>query len=609
MYFNKKLSIVFIACTLLGLIITSLAVLFPEKSISFVYDFLSQKVYHREFSIGKWKATLESFCLIPGFLVIFFNAVFFSCYRDKSKLILLITVLLDILFVLIYSLFVNYPYHVDSDLASELLLAKECIREKNFWPLGWYYATEVRVLNTQLIATPLFLIFSDWNTVKALTSLIALLILGFVFWKYLEYLKIKSVWIKLLCCIFIIAPFSEREWYTMGGENYYIPHVVMQFIYVTTFLKLCFADISEKSKKRTEIFFYIWAFICGISTIRYIINFLFPLFLTILTLKLTDKENKAKITDIKEFWLKDTKLFYATLGMFIGGFGYICNATVLQALYTFSHWEKITFNTLGQFSLTTIIISVFKIFGYQNNVGVFSPLGVIDIFLYVGITIFVVFYVQSMKHDLPSPQKIFLAYAAITFACNVFVLFSTEFKNYHLLPVTINLIPALAIMLENESLSSLKRWALGLTWSTLLITSSFATIQYMMTTDENADKHAVIHYLENSEYRFGYATFWNANIVTYLTNGKIEIAGQDKDRVENGHLYINPKYDPDIWLCPKRYFDKDYHGNEKIFFLVSNDEYEVSSELPVFAAGTVVYQDDFYRVYEYENKARFIESF
>lgn len=609
MYFSKKLTITFVSCTIIGLILTSIAVLFPEGSISLVYDFLSQKVYHRDFSIDKWKSTLESFCLIPGFLVILFNALFFSKYQDKSKNIILSVIFIDILFVLVYSLFVNYPSHVDSDLASELLLAKECIKEKSFWPLGWYYATEVRVLYTQLIATPLFLIFSDWNTVKALTSLIALIILCLIFWRYLDYLNVKTVWIKLLCCIFVIAPFSEREWYTMGGENYYIPHVIMQFIYVGTFLKLCFATKSEKDKKRTAIFFYVWAFICGLSTIRYVINFLFPLFLSVLTLKLTDKKANAKITDIKEFWLKDSLLFYSTIGMFIGGVGYICNSTLLQALYTFSHWEKITFNTLGEFSLTTIIVSIFKIFGYQNNVGVFSPLGVINIFLYIGLVIFVVFYVQSIKHDLPSPQKVFLTFASITFGCNIFVLFATEFKNYHLIPVTINFIPAIAIMLENKNLSSLKRWFLGVTWSTLLITSSFSTIQYMMTTDENTDKYAVIDYLDKSGYKFGYATFWNANVVTYLTNGKIEIAGQDKDRVENGHLYINPKYDPDIWLCPKRYFDDNYHADEKIFFLVSNDEYEVSSQLPVFAAGKIVYQDDYYRVYEYENRKIFKESF
>ena len=55
---------------------------------------------------------------------------------------------------------------IDSDSASELVLAQHLSQKNAILSTDWCYSTELRVLNTQLIFAPLFKIFSDWSTIR-----------------------------------------------------------------------------------------------------------------------------------------------------------------------------------------------------------------------------------------------------------------------------------------------------------------------------------------------------------------------------------------------------------------------------------------------------------
>lgn len=58
--------------------------------------------------------------------------------------------------------------YIDSDMSSELVLARLLADEGSLISKNWFYSTELRVLNTQLVFMPLFLVFDNWHTVRVL---------------------------------------------------------------------------------------------------------------------------------------------------------------------------------------------------------------------------------------------------------------------------------------------------------------------------------------------------------------------------------------------------------------------------------------------------------
>ena len=70
-------------------------------------------------------------------------------------------------------LIAGYGAYLDSDMASELALASHLAGEGKLISGTWVYSTEVRVLSTQLIFTPLMALFPhDWRLVRTLGCLI-----------------------------------------------------------------------------------------------------------------------------------------------------------------------------------------------------------------------------------------------------------------------------------------------------------------------------------------------------------------------------------------------------------------------------------------------------
>ena len=66
---------------------------------------------------------------------------------------------------------------LNSDVAAELMLAKQLNTEGKLLSRNWFYSSELRVLNTQLIYKPAFALFpNDWHKARTLSVLLFLLV-------------------------------------------------------------------------------------------------------------------------------------------------------------------------------------------------------------------------------------------------------------------------------------------------------------------------------------------------------------------------------------------------------------------------------------------------
>ena len=121
------------------------------------------------------------------------------------------------------------------------------------------------------------------------------------------------------------------------------------------------------------------------STIRYIIIFTLPLAIAILWIEGRDKTSATKITDFKNFWIKNQNVFLSVSGLIVSGIGYIFNNLIFQKIFTFHQWNSMNFNKFGETTLSDILIGLLETFGYKQEIAVLTPNGIINILVYASL--------------------------------------------------------------------------------------------------------------------------------------------------------------------------------------------------------------------------------
>ena len=186
----------------------------------FIQTVVETQMLHRPINPAKVRQTIAPLIGFPIFTVVFFDALFFVKFSKKTKIILIVQFFIAAVVLTAVCAFARCIQNMDSDMASELMLAKECFTHKTFWPRSWHYSTELRLLNTQLVTSFLFAFTSSWLTVKAVSAIILCFALPLSLWFLLETLGVKTLWIKLLCALFIFMPWSLNMWYIVQFGNY-----------------------------------------------------------------------------------------------------------------------------------------------------------------------------------------------------------------------------------------------------------------------------------------------------------------------------------------------------------------------------------------------------
>lgn len=588
--FKKRTDITLLVISLIIIIASAVIIAMSDKLLYFIQDVLQDKVFHRTFNLEKWADTINSLLAFPIFIVIFLDTVFFVKFSKLSKAVLLGTFFAVTVFFITWCNFAGDTFFTNSDLASEILLAKECFLNKTFWPLTWHYSTEFRLLNTQIITAPLFFITKNLHSIKAISGILVSLLLPLSLWFILGQLKIKLVWTKLVSCLLIFCPWSMLSWDFIQYGNYYVPHVAMSFFYTGLFFAIVFNDLSSKKKKTFTVIFAVLSLICGMSSIRYILQFQFPLALVTLSLAVNDMVKTNSKFSIKKFFFENKAAFYSCLGLALGLLGYIFNVLVLSSLYSFSNYNTIKFNEFNEITVMHWLFEILSALGYKNSVSVLTPSGAVNVFVYVIIVFFILNTVDFLKAKTASQSKyIFVLYSIVMFVFNAFVFINTDYYARYLLILLLCIFPCMAIFAEEHSLSIIKRSVLSVSAVCVLLTSSFVCYSTVLSHNENTDKAAVTQFLDKQGYTLGYGTFWNANVFTQLTDGKIEMC--------------NIRYEDDPWLTTSRYYAPDYKAGQKTFIILSQEEIDSDPKLNSIQFGTKVYSDKYYTVYEYQDKA------
>lgn len=606
--FSNKAGVLMLAASIAALAAGEAVVLCAPWILERLPVFLEERVFHRTFDHEAYFSSMVSLISYPAFFVIVIDALIFLKFSDAHKEILLAFCIASVFFItafLTYRFCGNYMY---SDDPSEYLLGRECYLQKSFFPRTWYYSTEIRILNMQLVSGPLFFFTKNLVLIRTVTVTVFLAVLFLSAFFLLSVLKIEKLWIKLLCCLLLISPASQNWWDFFHFGTFYIVHVAICFFYVGLFILLAFENLSQRKRLVLAAVFFFLAFCGGLGSIRYILNFILPVVFVTAGRNLIvqcKEENSISLRILK----RDRESFYALMGLLTAVVGYAVNTFVLASLYSFKNYNKVRFLPLGEATVTGVIDMILSVAGYNENVSVFAPGGFATVLLGVVIVAVLALFVMKCRMELSGKDRLFMHFVAASVLFQLYTNICTEMVPRFLIMTLCYFAPVLALLLSEKRIHGLHRFVLGASAAVFILTNAFGIWTKFQVKDETKEMKKACAFLVENGYSFGYSFFSCANPMWFLSNGALEVADLNHGDAEDGTDTMLSSYSPHRWLTVKRYYEDGYAEGKRVFLLLPEEDAKNTPEHSVFKNGRKIYDEDGYVIFDYESNDAFKAAF
>lgn len=496
-----------------------------------------------------------------------------------------------------------YQLHwLDSDMAAEMMFSRLLAEEGRIIATpNWYYSTEFRILYTQLIMGPLFLIMENWHAIRTITNVVFYIFLTASWFYFIKPFRVKRS-LAVLAAVILLLPFSETMMTHVQMGNTYMSHMIISFLFFGMFLRLA-AEKGLKQMRRAEliVLYTVLAVICGISGVRYLFVLQCPLVLAAFFFVLRSEPFQAFRGEMSRRHFREIvrgeefRYFsYSVLGIVGSVAGYAVNVLYIGKKYVFQTYESTLFIPIYEGELfdrlQNAIGCLLMLFGYIPQKGVLSLRGIVTLSAFVLLFLFVWCTAKAFR-ETEGPRFFSVLFLVTAFCLNFFVFVfttSTMVPRYYL-TVFIFVLPVLCFYLEGRS-PGFDRAAVAVLLAGCLFLGTAKVVFSFVTVDKNAEKYQVADFLRENGYHFGFATYTNGNIVTEITNGEVEIANVgDPEHLE----YFT-------WSSPVRYYESGYCGGE-VFLLLTAEEESTFADASALQVGDRVYGDSSYAVYLFES--------
>ncbi|MBQ6996859.1 MAG: hypothetical protein IJN60_00600 [Oscillospiraceae bacterium] len=498
-------------------------------------------------------------------------------------------------------------YCIDSDASSELVLANHLAENGGILTADWGYSTELRVLNTQLVYAPLLKIFSDWRMVRFFGALILQAILV---GSYYVFTKATGISKKIFCISagLCLLPISVCYGRIVLYNGYYIPHIAISFV----ISGLVFAKNEGRSKRWIVIrtlALLVLSYLGGLGGIRQGMMTHAPLLLAVgIYFVLDDFVCKREQGEHSK---KRLGYLLNAVGSAIGFvIGFLVNTNVLAKQYQFSDYSENMVGLLDVSYFKNISYGLLHHFGFRSDQKLLSVLGILSvlaIFMTIGcIVVAIVQIVKYKEHKDVSralPSVMFLSFLSV-----MLLVFCVLGKSYYyvlyLTPVVAWYIPVFAQAVAERPKThglNLRRILPVIAAVVIFINGAVNGIYFLdhtkfeqkyeglvFTDREITDKlDPVVEFLVDNGYDRGYAHFWNANIITEMSDGAV--------RFVNVHTDDLSRISYNSWLCLKT--NRTLEGTKDFLLLEAGQQQSFESKNDTSQV-KLVYRDDNYVIYE-----------
>ena len=506
-----------------------------------------------------------------------------------------------VLFIIVFLAVIGSEYklgnkYVDSDMAAEMIMAQQLNDEGTLLSEKWYYSTELRVIcEPTLFKITLKVFPNNWHAARVLAKAIVLLLLAIFFMYLSKLLGFKKE--AFLGCTALICPFGFWHMFHAIFGPIYLTYMVYCTIIMALIIHI---NNIEKRSYMLWVSLFVISFLAGLPGIRMAL-ILIPLLVAscILLIKRVLAERKITIST----W--EGKLFFTNLLTLVAFFvGNLLNVKYLTPKYELTDLNK----TWSEFSITEILnkwSDFFELFGYPYThyfpeIKVMTKQGIIlggGGLLLAGLVLFSIYRIGKNINGV-SIEETFIYYTVLSILVIDGVVFSFMggiggANGSYWLPCIPLVVLLVMIEIRNEC-SAIKKVkyifiaALMVVVFTVSIENVKLYTNSFIAHPEGIDE--CVEWLEDNNYKSGYATFWNSNIVTEMTNGDIEMwTVEDLQSLEIFR-----------WLQKKSHVVDVPEGD--VFILTKADEYDVLLQKNANIDEKCVYHNDFgFRIFSFKD--------
>ncbi|MCM1135846.1 MAG: hypothetical protein NC400_09770 [Clostridium sp.] len=471
--------------------------------------------------------------------------------KPKTKEYFLLTALLagiGIYFIFIFTVNIfHFNYQMNSDIASDVILA-DLIRESGeVIPSTWYIAAETRIICTPNIAALLGYFVNNMTLASGLacctmTILIALSV--FYFGKSAGLSNTLSAMLSFLC-VALPCGFAILELLYLF-VSYYAIHAVIFFITLAIYAQSMNASNIKWGKLLIGI---LPAFVLGLQGVRGILLIYGPLFgIEILrSLYIFYQKQKWEKKDI----LLSLWTFLLLLSSFLG----TCFPTSIG--------QPLSRNIRkGAQKLFTIVVpDMGEAAGFMDS----GPFGKLCLTILLSASLYVLFCIllrMRQRKSIAPIEWAWLTVCASPMVTAVLVAFTTVESTpryYFILPFLMAFSVVLLCKWSHEKQEEPPplKWLVPIAFSAAAVFAALNIFQLYLPVvraeePPNSDAYRVTEFLDKSGYQTAYASFESANKMTVLSNGKVRVypvASVEKMDVCKWMTSTN-------WYCPNMPFEQ-----------------------------------------------------
>lgn len=416
-------------------------------------------------------------------------------------------------------------YWLDSDMSSELVLARQLAEEGGMISSNWYYSTEIRILNTQLVFSSLFHFFKDWHQVRVYGSAILYLILIASSWYFCRYANLRK-YFPIIAAI-LMLPVSHNYFHDVLKGVYYIPHIAISFF----LFGLMFQFMDCKRKKMQLLLLLVGgcvSVLAGMGGLRQLLVFYLPVTLTVSLMLFIYREEIKDLWDNGQKRNKWVNLAAVTCWIDVcAAAGYLINSKVLSQRFSFTKYGNIKYGSFSVDSTMKVLNGWLNSMGYHAGEAVFSFATVYNL-LCALLVAFLVFCIwdavrrgkeQDVEHQL---MVIYFIIASTVFFL-LYAMTTMDYANRYNLPIMVFVFPIMAGGLANVKLKQACKNILIISFCLVISICSLVSFEKYKQTDKTGELREIASVIKKVGIEEGYATFWNANVLTELSDGKIVV--------------------------------------------------------------------------------------
>lgn len=483
-------------------------------------------------------------------------------------------------------MWVNGDRLTDSDISSEMLLARILNEEHALISKNWFYSTELRVLNIQILYSFFFHFFHDWTMVRAAACIVSYLLMLISYYYMVRQMDCEKIY--AVSAILLLLPISDG----------YFEYVLLALLYAS-FISISFFAVglvfhygraSVRMKKLVLVLTSAFGFMAGLGGARHVAALYLPLFAATALMAFLQRKPSGY-------------LVCSSAGLVASCAGYLINAKVLANLYHFDVWHGLTFGVSSE-GFYNLLFGTLRAFGYSYGEG--EPTPVASAFSCVLVLVMAVCVIRIFLKKWKTPDQIWLLAAYFLGVYGIFFCIYTFTSmlysdRYNMAAMTFA-IPIIIYNLSEMGKNKYLKYGVAIVLGSGVLLSSALRYVHYGSMDKTAELRPIAAYLvEKGEAFAGYATFWNGNVLTELSDGVIDVW------IWRDDLTAQPDVDTVLpWLQAVDHQMTTPEG--RVFVLLTRDEYAMCPWQENLNEKEADWQSENYMLFLFDSYEKMVET-